>query len=156
MACRKGHAPCVKALIRWGADESSKAFDGATPWSELAIAVEEKGPSNPGVVETARLLNNARATRSWGRRGWLLMMIGARNRLFDEGMEEKLATQLGEDGLLSTANGRMSRMVTREGVEAAVGSNDTQKGADGEFRESVCRLLGLGETGCIRLVVSFI
>lgn len=156
LACRKGHAPCVKALIRWGADESSKAFDGATPWSELAIAVKEKGPSHPGVMETARLLNKARATRSWGRRGWLLMLAGARNRSLDEGTKEKLAMQLGEDGSSSIANGRMSRIVTHEGGGAAAGSNDTRRGGEGEFRESVCRLLGLGETGCIRLVVSFI
>lgn len=87
------------------------------------------------------------------------MLVGARNRLLDQGMEAKLAMQLGEDGSSSTANGRVSRRVTHGGVEAAVGSNDIQgkgKGGEGDLRESVCRLLGIGETGCIRLVVSFI
>eukprot|EP00903_Cladosiphon_okamuranus_P008247 g7938.t2 len=80
LACQNAHPACVGMLLAWGADESARANDGSTPWTALARAAECRPAGCPRVAETGRLLNVARGSRAWGRRGWLLMLKEKHNR----------------------------------------------------------------------------
>ena len=146
----------MKVLLGWGADESAKAFDGATPWSELAIAAEELGFEHPRVVETGRLLNEARATGAWGRRGWLVMLMETRSRSLDGNLGSRMALQSSEDiESEPSENGWMpiNRRMSQGG--AAHSWDLEQVGEKDGLRHCVFRLLDIGEAGCIRHVVSF-
>ncbi|CAN0146844.1 unnamed protein product, partial [Laminaria digitata] len=74
LACRNGHPGCVEVLLAWGADESARANDGSTPWSELEDAANGRRPGDPNVAKAYFLLNRTQSARAWGRRGWLLML----------------------------------------------------------------------------------
>ena len=174
LACRNAHPSCVGILLAWGADESARANDGCTPWSELAHGAECRPPGCPRVAETARLLNNARGSRAWGRRGWLLMLKDKHDRRVarqmagpergsemtvdgdgdgDDGDDEAGA---GDSGAAPGATVPRGGGGVDDDMEAGEEGGDGEAAASGDLAALVGRLLAVGEEGCFRLVVGFL
>lgn len=151
LACHNAHAGCVGILLAWGADESATARDGSTPWSELALAAEERPLGCPRVAKAAFLLNAARGSRAWGRRGWLLMLKDSHNR---QTIEAERGSEMVLGGRGGEFDGTAEETVSVNGMEVC--EEDDGREAERGLAVLVGQLLNIGEEGCFRLVVGFL
>lgn len=162
----------MEVLLAWGADESARANDGSTPWSELEDAADGRRPGDPNVVRTYFLLNRTHSARAWGRRGWLLMLRARLDRwsahdAVDPEMGPEMAVQHNRGG---EGGGTASRMKqeTEPGLSLSVvrdedmvsgkdfGDEGEKEEEDVAFSGLVRQLMELGGEGCFRLVVAFL